>query len=89
MNLTEYMIAFSSFYKAVYAQEKLQEKRIRATLKKTPPGLLKSCGYALFFTTNDIAGVVSHLDDAMIRSSGVYRVEKENGKSSYKMIELL
>lgn len=82
------MIAFSSFYKAVYAQEKLQDKKIRATLKKTPPGLLKSCGYALFFAAADIKSVVSYLDDAMIRSNGVYRVEKENGKSSYKMIDV-
>lgn len=86
--MTEYMIAFSSFYKAVYAQEKLQERKIRATLKKTPPGLLKSCGYALFFATSDIAGAVSHLDNAMIRNNGVYRVVVENGKSSYRTVEL-
>lgn len=84
--MNEYMIAFSSFYKAVYAQEKVQEKRVRATLKKTPPGLLKSCGYALFFKSDDIGSIVAFLQDSMIDNRGVYEVEQENGKPYYNMI---
>jgi len=80
------MIAFSSFYKAVYAQEKVQEKKIRATLKKTPPGLMKSCGYALFLRTNDIDSLVAYLEDSFIDNRGVYRVEQEDGKAYYRMI---
>lgn len=34
--MKDYVIAFSSFYKAAYAQEKLQEQQIRSTLKKHP-----------------------------------------------------
>lgn len=84
--MNEYMIAFSSFYKAVYAQEKVQEKRIRATLKKTPPGLLKSCGYALFLKTGDIEGLVAFLEGNHINNQGVYKVEQENGKSFYRPV---
>ncbi|WP_130863887.1 DUF3343 domain-containing protein [Bacilliculturomica massiliensis] len=84
--MNEYMIAFSSFYKAVYAQEKVQEKKIRATLKKTPPGLMKSCGYALFLRTNDIDSLVAYLEDSFIDNRGVYRVEQEDGKAYYRMI---
>lgn len=87
--MNEYMIAFSSFYKAVYAQEKLQEIGLRATVKKTPPGLMKSCGYALFVMTNDIGGAVSFLDESMIGNRGVYRVDQENGKPAYRMVSSL
>ena len=40
--MNEYVIAFSSFYRAMYAQEKLQENRIGADLRKIPPNVLKS-----------------------------------------------
>lgn len=87
--MNEYMIAFSSFYKAVYAQEKVQEKKIRATLKKTPPGLLKSCGYALFLKTDDIGGLEAFLEESLISNQGVFKVEQENGKSFYRMVTSL
>jgi hypothetical protein len=60
----EYLIAFSSFYKAIYAQEKLQERRIRVTVKKLPPELIKSCGYALYMKTDSIQNVLTALDGA-------------------------
>ena len=38
----EYVLAFSSFYKASYAQEKLAEHGMRAAVRKLPPELMKS-----------------------------------------------
>ena len=84
--MDEYVIAFSSFYRAVYAQEKLQENRIRSTLKKLPPNLLKTCGYAVYLKTNSIYGAIDILDKSQIVARGIYMIEYENGIANYKQI---
>ncbi|MEL7654395.1 MAG: DUF3343 domain-containing protein [Bacillota bacterium] len=84
--MNEYVIAFSSFYKAVYAQEKLQENKIKSTLKKLPPNLLKTCGYAVYLKTNSIYSALDILERLQILPRGVYLIEVENGKINYKQI---
>lgn len=84
--MNEYVIAFSSFYRAVYAQEKLQEKRIESTLKKIPPNLLRTCGYAVHLKTNSIHNVMDILEDHQIIARGVYLIEYNNGAINYKQI---
>ena len=84
--MNEYAIAFSSFYRAVYAQEKLQENRIRSTLKKIPPNLLRSCGYAVYLNTNNIYAALDILEKNQIIARGVYQIEYENGTINYKKI---
>ncbi|MEA4987116.1 MAG: DUF3343 domain-containing protein [Anaerovorax sp.] len=81
--MKDYVIAFSSFYKAAYAQEKLQEQRVRSTLKKTPPKLLKSCGYALYVRTNQIQQVIDILQKSNINNSGVYEIQEQNNQIDY------
>jgi hypothetical protein len=82
----EYLIAFSSFYKAIYAQEKLQERHIRITLKKLPPELIKSCGYALYLRTDSIQSVLTALDAAQITTKGVFLIDASQGRTNYKRI---
>lgn len=84
--MNEYVIAFSSFYRAVYAQEKLQENNIRSTLKKLPPNLLKTCGYAVYLKTNSINAALDILERNQIIARGVYLIQVENGKINYKQI---
>lgn len=84
--MNEYVIAFSSFYRAVYAQEKLQDNRIGATLKKVPPNLLKTCGYAIYLKTNDVNGALNVLEKNNISTRGVYQIEYNNGSIRYKQI---
>ena len=84
--MSEYVIAFSSFYKAVYAQEKLQENRIGATLKKIPPDLLKTCGYAIYLRTNSITNAIEVLEKNNIFARGVYQIMHQNGSVQYKQI---
>lgn len=81
--MKDYVIAFSSFYKAAYAQEKLQDQRVRSTLKKTPPKLLKSCGYALYVRTNQIQQVIDILQNSNINDSGVYEIQEQNNQIDY------
>lgn len=85
--MNQYVIAFSSFYKAVYAQEKLQEHGIRSTLKKIPPDLLKTCGYALYLNTATIYMPLEILEDAMIDHRGVFEIENDHGRNHYKAIQ--
>lgn len=84
--MNEYVIAFSSFYRAVYAQEKLQESRIESTLKKIPPNVLKTCGYAVHLKTNSIRSTIDILEKNQIIARGVYLIEYENGTINYKQI---
>lgn len=84
--MNEYVIAFSSFYRAVYAQEKLQESRIRSTLKKVPPNILKTCGYAVYLKTNNIKAAMDILEQSNITARGVYLVEIANGLLNYRQI---
>ena len=84
--MNEYVIAFSSFYRAVYAQEKLQENRIGSTLKKIPPNLLRTCGYAVHLKTNSIRTAMDILEENQIIARGVYLIEYENGTINYRQI---
>ena len=82
----EYLIAFSSFYKAIYAQEKLQERHIRITVKKLPPELIKSCGYALYLRTDSIQSVLATLEATQIITKGTYLIDTSQGRTNYKRI---
>lgn len=84
--MNEYVIAFSSFYRAVYAQEKLEENRIGSTLKKIPPNLLKTCGYAVHLKTSSIHNALKILETNQIIARGVYVIEYVNGTVNYKQI---
>lgn len=72
--MKEYVIAFSSFYKAIYAQEKLQDYQIKSTLKKLPPELTRSCGYGIYLKTDDIQKVISVLRKNNIDNRGIYPI---------------
>ena len=52
-----YIISFSSFYKAAYARDKLSENGFRASVRRLPPELVKSCGYGIYIKTADIGEV--------------------------------
>jgi len=84
--MNEYVIAFSSFYRAVYAQEKLEENGIGSTLKKIPPNLLRTCGYAVHVKTTSIHTALDILEKNQIVARGAYLIEYENGKIYYKQI---
>ena len=69
----DYIIAFSSFYKAVYAQEILLKENIRSKVRKLPPELIKSCGYALYLSSDKITQVenILYLND--ITTKGIFK----------------
>lgn len=44
----EYIISFSSFYKAAYAQDMLREAGISASLRRLPAELARSCSTGVY-----------------------------------------
>lgn len=87
----EYLLAFSSFYKAAYAQETLMERKFSASLRKLPPGLLASCGYGVTLRTDGADGLKQALDalaGKRIQNRGVFSVRREQGRTYYDKIYL-
>ncbi len=81
--MNQYMIAFPSYYKAAFAQERLQRMRIGSDLGRTPPNLLKTCGYSIFLTTSDIRYIMQVLAGSSISYKAVYEIRNINGQSNY------
>ncbi len=84
----EYMISFSSFYKAAYAQDVLAEAGIRGTLRKLPTELMRSCSTGLYLRNSAIGEVKDALAQRQISTSGIYEiVREERGKRKYLKIK--
>ncbi len=80
----EYILSFSSFYKAAYAEDMLEERGIRSTMKKLPAELVRSCGTGLYLRTSDIDEALGVLDNKQITPTGVFRIKREGkNRKSY------
>lgn len=77
----EYILSFSSFYKAAYAQDMLEESGIRSTMKKLPTELIRSCGTGLYLRSEDIDGVAEVLERKQIVPLGIFRIKRESRRS--------
>lgn len=92
MNSTiDYLLAFSSFYRAAYAQETLADQRIPATLRKLPPGLLNSCGYGVMIRPRSEDGLkraLHILEEKQIPNRGVFSLRREGNQTFYDKVYL-
>lgn len=80
----EYIIAFSSFYKAAYAHDLLEEAGIAAELRKLPTELIRSCGTGLYLKTSDIRRTQDVFERSRISARGIYEIKnKEQGSRKY------
>ena len=75
----EYILSFSSFYKAAYAQEVLEEAGIRSSLRKLPAELIYSCGTGLYLRTDSIQLVQQVFDEKQISTRGIYQIRRDGG----------
>lgn len=76
----EFILSFSSFYKAAYARDMLEEKGISSTLKKLPPELIRSCGTGLYLRTDSIQPVQRVLEEKQISTRGIYQIQRDGGR---------
>ena len=70
----EYILSCSSFYKAAYAQEMLEEAGIRSSLRKLPVELVYSCGTGLYLRSSSIQRVVDVFNDRNIVPRGIFEI---------------
>lgn len=75
----EYLLSFSSFYKAAYAKDVLDESGFSSSLRKLPPQIAHSCSTGLYLRIDSIERVRSVLRDREIVAKGFYEIQK-NGK---------
>lgn len=83
----EYVIAFSSFYKAAYAQDILGEAGINSTLKKLPTELVRSCSTGLYLRTDYIDEVKSIFERKQIVPRGIYEIRRQ-GKENKTFVKV-
>lgn len=83
----EYIAAFSSFYKAAYAQDILEEAGIKVRLAKLPQELIRSCSTGIYIKAGVISQARSVLQARQIDIRGIYAVDDlGKGRKSYKKI---
>ena len=82
----EYIIAFTSFYKAAYARDVLDEAGIRAQLKRLPPELVKSCSTGVKAAARGPEDIREVFELKQIRPRGIYEIIFESGKERYALV---
>ena len=70
----EYIISFSSFYKAAYAQERRAEAGISSSLRKLPTELVYSCGTGLYLRTSSIQSARQVFMNYQIVPRAIYEI---------------
>ena len=83
----EYIISFSSFYKAAYAQEMLDSAGIHASLRKLPSELVHSCGTGLYLRTASIQPASMVFQQKQIVPRGIYEVRSQ-GRSGREYVRI-
>ena len=83
----EYLLTFSSYYKARYAQDKLHEHGINSSVKRAPTGLTTSCGYALHVKTDNLEKVLSVFDEILMYKN-IFVFDEIDGIVKYKKVNI-
>ena len=76
----EYILSFSSFYKAAYAKDVLE------ALRKLPPQITHSCSTGLYLRIDSIERVRGVLAERQITTRGIYQVTRIGGTKSYRSV---
>lgn len=83
----EYIIAFSSFYKAAYAQEILEAEGVRTSLRKLPIDIARSCSTGLLYKGADVKKLKEILAIKDVNTRGIYLVDKQGKeKTEYVLV---
>ena len=79
----EYLLTFSSYYKARYAQDKLHANGIKSNVKRAPTGLMTSCGYAIYVTTDDLPAVLNVFDGEILNYKNIFVLDSSSEEGKY------
>lgn len=81
-----YLLTFSSYYKAMYARDKLREQGISVEIQRAPTQLLRSCGQALYITGCELQHILAVLSESQIDTRGIYERTGTEGMPEYRQI---
>ncbi|HKM28162.1 MAG TPA: DUF3343 domain-containing protein [Anaerovoracaceae bacterium] len=73
----EYILSFSSFYKAAYARDVLDESGINSVLRKLPSELVKSCSTGLYLRIDSIQRARQIFEEKTIVPRGIYQIRRD------------
>ena len=83
----EYILSFSSFYKAAYARDVLEENGLNSTLRKLPAQVAHSCSTGVYLRIDSIERVRRVLDERQIAVRGIYEIRRnEKGIKTYMRV---
>ena len=79
----EYLLSFSSFYKAAYAKDVLEQNGLLSSLRKLPPQIAHSCSTGVYLRIDSIARVQKVLRDQEITAKGYYEIRRDGSNRTY------
>jgi len=79
----EYLLSFSSFYKAAYAKDVLEEHGLSSSLRRLPPQIAHSCSTGVYLRIDSIDRVRHVLKDHEIFTKGFYEIRRDGGAKTY------
>lgn len=82
----EYILSFSSFYKAAYAKDVLEENGLHSSLRRLPPQIAHSCSTGVYLRIDSIERVRRILDEKQIAVKGTYQISRISGTKTYKRV---
>lgn len=82
----EYILSFSSFYKAAYAKDVLEENGLHSTLRRLPPQVAHSCSTGLYLRLDSVERVRQILEERQIANKGIYRIDRVSGANRYTRV---
>lgn len=82
----EYILTFSSSYKAMYARDKLAAHGIYGDLRRVPAELVRTCGQALHLAGCDLQRVTIILAESQIEIKEILTLTYIDGIPEYKRI---
>ena len=82
----EFILFFSSFFKAAYARDVLEENGLHSTLRKLPPQVAHSCSTGVYLRIDSIERVRRVLDERQIAIKAAYRISRISGVKTYEQV---
>ena len=82
----EYLISFSSFYKAAYAKDVLEQHGLQSSLRKLPPQIAHSCSTGIYLRIDSVERVQQVLKDYEIATKGCYEIQRSGGQKVYRRV---
>ncbi|ADZ21403.1 Conserved hypothetical protein [Clostridium acetobutylicum EA 2018] len=84
----EYLVVFKSQNHAIYIYSKLNDKKIKTKIIQTPCSISTSCTHSVRFNEENVDAVITEIKNSSIKIKGIYKIERNGAKKTYKKIQL-